>query len=230
MKNKKILIIDDGDVEQIVQRITAKLRRKGIELQADILNVNDVQFKKNDGEGQIIDFEKIKRELKKVYFPKRYDIVLCDFSYGHDPLNGYEVIKWLINESKNQKAKLRHSIFISYSSEEDKFKREIFDNQSLIKLIRLDIHDFYDRDKLTENIPRLIVKLDKALNYRLHFISMLEHNPDFVIKNGYPPFCGKKLKDVAKEIELESEQGQEFQKELFQLTYAHIVELNEEYQ
>ena len=63
-----------------------------------------------------------------------------------------------------------------------------------------------------------------------YFISLLEQNPDFVFENGFPPFSGKKLKDIAKEIEVDSEQGREFQKELFDLTYAHIVNLNKEYQ
>lgn len=230
MKNKKILIIDDGDVEQIVLRMTSKLKRKGIHLETDILNVNEVRFKKKDREGQVIDFTKIKENLREEYFPKRYDIVLCDFSYGQDPLNGYEVIKWLINDSTDKKAKLRHSTFVSYSSEEEKFKNEIFGRQSLKKFIKLDIHDFFDRGKLAEDIPNLILKQDKVLDYKLHFISLLEQNPDFVFQNGYPPFSGNQLKDIAEEIERDNEQGREFQKELFALTYAHIVRLNEEYQ
>jgi CheY-like chemotaxis protein len=230
MKNKKILIIDDGDVEQIVERITSKLRRKGIYLEADVLNVSEVKFKKSSTEGQVIDFDKIKQELQNEYFPKRYDLVLCDFSYGDDPLNGYEVIKWLINESKNKKVKIRHSAFISYSSEEEKFKQEIFDNQSLKRLFKLDIQDFFDRTRLAEDVPSLIIKQDKILDYKLHFISLLEQNPDFVFENGYPPFSGKKLKNIANEIEKDNDQGREFQKELFDLTYAHIINLNEEYQ
>ena len=213
-----------------MERITSKLRRKGVRLETDVFNVNEVKFKKASKEGQTIDFNKIKDALRQDYFPRRYDLVLCDFSYGKDPLNGYEVIKWLINESKNSNAKIRHSTFVSYSSEEDKFKKEIFDNQSLIKLIRLDIHDFYDRDKLTDNVPSLIVKQDKILDYRLHFISLLEQTPDFIFKNGYPPFSGKKLAEVAKEIEKETDQGLAFQKELLDLTHAHIIELNQDYQ
>lgn len=230
MKNKRILIIDDGNVEQIVQRMTLKLKRKGIHLETDVLNVNDEKFKKMHDEGQRIDFAKVKEYIKNEYFSKRYDIVLCDFSYGGDPLNGYEVIKWIINESANQKVRIRRSIFVSYSSQEEKFKAEIFGNHSLKKFIRLGIHDFFDRANLANEIPSLILKQDKILDYKQYLISLFEQQPDFVFKNGFPPFCNKKLKDIAKEVERDNDLGIEFQTEFLELTYAHIIRLNEEYQ
>lgn len=47
-------------------------------------------------------------------------------------------------------------------------------------------------------------------------------------KSCYKPFVGKKLEDIANEIEKQTPQGREFQEELLEQAIAYLIEINSE--
>ena len=51
-------------------------------------------------------------------------------------------------------------------------------------------------------------------------------NSDLKLSSAYPIFSGKKLSQIADEIEKSTYQGQEFQQELIEQTIAYIIEIS----
>lgn len=228
MKSKKILFIDDSDISENIGTITRKLKAKGYELQAEILNPKDQRFQEqNDNTGKLeANFNKIKEELKESHFSIRYDVVACDFCFANDQLNGYEVIKWLINKSKTDRATIRKSLFVSYSGEEEKFTDNIIKNHELIKLIKLNIYAFFTRTNLSDELSKLLLRETEILNLSNIIRDELEKHSNYEFKNIYPKFEGRSLGEVAREIENDSHHGIAFQKYMVELTVAHILDLN----
>ena len=66
MSLKKVLFIDDGNVDEIVEKLRKNLARKGFTLSEYIIDLNLQEFKKNsqieDGK-LILDFPKIKEYI-----------------------------------------------------------------------------------------------------------------------------------------------------------------------
>lgn len=227
MKIKKILFIDDGNVEQVIEAITQKVKREGIELVVEIINPQSSQYLSCVGVNYKIDFEKIKIDIENNFSSKTFDIVACDFNFANDDLNGYELIRWIINQSKSNGFSFRNAKFICYSSEENKFCQHIIKNDELIKLIKLNIYAFYKREYLVRELVSLLKKVNTEFSMSKHMQELLENEPDRVFRNIYPNFKSKTLAEIAKEIEKGSHNGNEFQKYLVELTYAHILELND---
>jgi uncharacterized membrane protein YheB (UPF0754 family) len=229
MKLKKVLFIDDSkEIFGYIETITRKIKSKGYELQADILNPTDLKFQVlNHSSGKLeASFPKIKDELTQAHFSQRYDVVACDFCFSNEELNGYDVIKWLINESNGKRATIRKSLFVSYSGEEDKFTNNIIKNHELIKLVKLKIHSFFTRTSLSNELSKLLTKEDEVLNLSNLIRDELEKHSDHHFKSIYPKFEGKSLGEVAREVESDSIHGIAFQKYMVELTVAHILDLN----
>ena len=219
-------MLDDGDISQTIERIRGKLRRIGFDILVDIINPQDQKYKSQVGDKLEIDFDKIKSDISSNYKNHKYDIVACDFSFSSETLNGYELIRWIINSSRSNGFKFRNAKFICYSSEDDKFKEHIINNNELIKLIKLNIHAFYKRDDLVNELSSLVKKLAESFSASEYFKNLLEQEENREFKNIYPQFIGKKLGEIAQEIDNDSHHGIEFQKYMTELTYAHILELN----
>jgi hypothetical protein len=227
-KNKKVLFIDDGNLDEIITRTTQRLKREGYTLTAVIVNPQDqaYQIKQKDSDNFHIDFTELKSVLSGEHCSVGYDVVACDFNFANDPLNGYDVISWLINDSKSKKLRIRKAKFICYSSEEHKFSANFKNSKDLIKLIKTKIDAFYKRDSMSNDLPALLLKKEETINLSNHFKELLEENSDLVFKNTYPKFENKTLGEIATEIEKDSYHGNEFQKFLVELTIAHLIDLN----
>lgn len=228
MQSKKVLFIDDDDVSDNIDTITRNIRSSGYELHATVINPIDQYFlRKNPDSGLLeADFSVLKAELETNHFSLRYDVVACDFNFSKDPLNGYDVLKWIINTSNTKRATIRKSLFVSYSSEKDKFVENFLNSDELIKLIKLNIHSFYNRPQLSRELSRLLLREAQSLDLSNLIRDELEKYKECKFKNIYPKFEGKTLGDIAIEVENDSYHGMEFQKYMIELTVAHILDLN----
>ncbi len=227
MRIMKILFIDDGDIEQIVSRIIQKMKREGVDVVPEIINPQDAKYKIEKDGDYVIDFDKLKKDILDNFSSTKFHVIACDFNFANDDINGYEVIRWIINTSKSKNFAFKNAKFVCYSSEENKFCEHIIENEELIKLIKLNIHAFYKRTSLSQELSALLKKISNEFSLSEHFKQLLETEPDRTFKNMYPKFADKTLRDIAAEIEKESHHGQEFQRYLAELTFAHILELNE---
>ncbi|MCG9597771.1 hypothetical protein L1D15_13700 [Vibrio sp. Isolate25] len=227
MNIKKVLFLDDGNINQTITRIRDKVKRLGFDICADVINPQDQKYKSNFDGVIEIDFSKIKKDVTDNYKENRYEIVACDFSFASEKLNGYELIRWVINESKSSNFAFKKAKFVCYSSEENKFKEHILRNDELTKLIKLNIHAFYKRDNLVNDMSALLKKINSEFSMSEHLATMLEDEPQRVFNNVYPPLKGKSFNEIASEIQKDSHHGQRFQKHLSELVYAHIIDLNQ---
>ena len=229
MSLKKVLFIDDGNVDEIVEKLRKNLARKGFTLSEYIIDLNLQEFKKNsqieDGK-LILDFPKIKEYINEKYINESIDLIACDYHYANDPLDGYDLLKWIKNESTSKKYRIRRAKFVLYSSEGDKFAEKTNSVDDVSKLIRIRFDDFLKREKLADDLTKLILKQNSSFDFLSAIIKELDKHPKFKFKSVYPKFEGKNLQEIAEEIDKDLPNGIDFQKNLAELTIAHLIELN----
>ncbi|PCH53895.1 MAG: hypothetical protein COC22_01445 [Flavobacteriaceae bacterium] len=226
MSVKKVLFIDDGTIDNVVEKLTNKLRRKSISLSFDILKISDAKYK-SEKEGDIsLDFRKIQEELRKMHFNQKYDLVACDFNFANDPINGFKVLKWLKNTAKSERVQIRHAKYVFYSSEEDKTMETMLKNNDIPKLIRLKIEGFFGRPVLADEIATILIKESQGFDLSKYIQSELQNYSEHVFQNTYPALAGKKLGEIASLIENGDSRGIAFQKNIIDYAIAHLIEMN----
>lgn len=229
MSLKKVLFIDDGNVDEIVEKLRKNLKRQGFTLSEKIINLDVLKFKKNAQENTnklIFDFSKIKAFIIDNYVNESFDLIACDYHFANDPLDGYSILKWIKNESTSKKFRIRRAKFVLYSSEGDKFAKKTNSVDEVSKLIRIRFDDFLKREKLADDLTKLLLKQNTSFDFLSTIIKELEKYPDFKFKSVYPKFKGKTLEEIAQEIDKDLPNGIEFQKNIAELTVAHLIKLN----
>lgn len=229
MSTKKVLFIDDGNVDAIVEKLRKNLQRQGITLLEEIINLDVLEFKKSaidDDKKLVFDFSKIKTYILEKYINESFDLIACDYHYANDPLDGYIILKWIKNESTSKKYKIRRARFVLYSSEGDKFAKKTNSVDEVSKLIRIRFDDFLKREKLADDLTKLLLKQKTTFDFSNMIIKELEKYSDFEFKSVYPKFKGKTLEEIAQEIDKELPNGIDFQRNIAELTIAHLIKLN----
>lgn len=232
MNNKHILFIDDEDITQIVDKLRNVLKKQGITLIEEVFPINS-SYRINDPKesGQtILDFDKIKEDLKTKVMSKRFDYVACDFNFKDKNINGFKLIRWLKNVSKSEKFQIRGAKFSLFSSEIDKSIKETFSEEQIGNLIRLKLEDFYDRARISEDFGTSIINSISEIDLKEKLIAELDKHKGKTFKfiTGYPKFKDLTLDQIASEIQGETHHGIGFQEALIELSVAHMINLNEE--
>lgn len=227
MSITRLLYIDDNRIDSQIENLRKKLKRSGFDLDETFLNLNDEMFKKRDENQKVIlDLKKIKEYITENYSQENFDIVASDYDYSDENLDGYQLLSWIKNQSKSQKYRLRFAQFCLYSAEQDKVVEQLNSPDKIKKLVKLKIDDFIDRNNLANDLFSLFIKPKEKYSYSKHLIDYLEKYPDLVFNNVYPKFKGKSLTEIAHEIDKDLPNGIDFQKNLVELTIAHLVDLN----
>ena len=225
MKPRKVLFIDDQDISSNFTRIEKALSSRGFLFEPTFVLVSEPTFQKTTDEGyRIIDPIVLKEYFRDHFFDSTFDIVACDVDFS-DPYNGFELLTWLYNSvnKNNPKHKLRRAKFVFYTSN----RQTLFKlaSNEVEKLLRIKLEALVDREKLVEDIPRLIHKLDNEINLVREFQSVLTPHQDKVFKGVYPNFKDKTIGEVLHEIEVGSHHGINFQKSLIEQALHHMIEL-----
>ncbi len=227
MSIKRILFIDDDHVDGIVDKLRKNLKKNGVTLSESVLHLNQDKFKMKNDEGKIIlDFEKIKTDLRDNHMSELYDVVSCDYYFAKDPLDGYQILKWLKNESESQKKKIRRAKYFLYSSEGDKMAKDLNSVNDISQLIKLKLTDFFKRENLSIDLTKVILNSQASFSFSDKLLNEFDKYPGCEFKSVYPKFKGKKLHEIAEEIDKELPNGVDFQNNLAELTIAHMIELN----
>ena len=220
---KKCLFIADEDISQVSEKISNSLKGNGILVDIKHIDLRDEKYYT----GTQLDFEKIKSEINSDYMNQKFDLVACDFIYAKDPLDGFNVIKWIKNEAESKKLRIRKAKFILYSSEGEKLIQKTNTLEEIKKLIHLKIEAFYERTNLVEGIIKQLSHENNDL--MLTLVKEIEKYSDLSFKSTYLQFKGKKLAEIANEIELQSHHGTKFTEHMLELLIAHMIELNNWY-
>lgn len=230
MKEKQVLFIDDGDITNQIGKLRKILRKGGITLVDQLMDVNDSKYRKPDEENPdktILNFDSIKLHLEANYMDARIDYVMCDYDFADEKLDGFELIKWLKNVCDSQKKKLRIAKFSLYSSEPEKLlKRKNMTEKDISKLIKLRLKDFYTRERIAEDFGTDILNSTEELNLKDKMVSELVKHKGKKFQSVYPKFKGKMLDEIASEIENDTTHGRSFQENIVELTIAHLIDLN----
>jgi hypothetical protein len=227
MSVTRLLYIDDNRIDSQIENLRKKLKRSGFDLDETFLNLNDEKFKKRDDNQKVIlDLKKIKEYIIENYSQENFDIIASDYDYSDENLDGYQLLSWMKNQSKAQKYRLRFAQFCLYSAEQDKLVEKLNSPDKIKKLVKLKIDDFIDRNNLANDLFSLFIKPKEKYNYSKHLIDYLEKYPNLIFNNVYPKFKGNTLSEIAHEIDKDLPNGIDFQKNLVELTIAHLIDLN----
>jgi hypothetical protein len=223
----KVLFIDDNRIDNQIDKLRKRLKDSGLVLDETFMNLGGDEFKiRDEKKGIILDFAKIKGYISKSYFNENFDVVASDYDYSDRYLDGYTLLKWIINVSRAERKRLRKARFCLYSTQQDKLVAALDTPEKIRELVKLKIDDFIVRDRLPEEVSSLIQKPLDMFDFQSHIVNYLYKYPDYIFKHVYSKFRGKTLGDIAHEIDAESPHGIEFQRNLAELTLAHLIELN----
>lgn len=227
MSVKKLLYIDDNKIDSQIENLRAKLKRQGFDLNETFVHLNDDFMMKDTHTGEtILDKVKIQTYITENYIDDNFDIVASDYDFKDKNLDGFELLKWIKNESVSKKYKLRRAKFCLYSAEQDKVAKIFSTPEQVKKLIKLKIDDFIDRTRIPDEITQMLIAPQKSYYFKSHLISYLEKYGDEKFKSTFPKFKDMTLAEIAHEIDKDLPNGIEFQKCLVELTVAHLIELN----
>ncbi len=227
MSVKRLLYIDDNKIDSQIENLRTKLKKQGYELKETFLHLNEGFMTKNTQTNEtFLDKGKIQAFINENYMNENYDIVASDYDFKDKSIDGFELLKWIKNESNSKKHKLRRAKFCLYSAEQDKVAKEFSTPEQVKKLIKLRIDDFIDRTRIPDEITQILLAPQKSYYFKNHIISYLEKFGDEKFKSAFPKFKEMTLAEIAHEIDKELPNGIEFQKYLVELTVAHLIELN----
>jgi hypothetical protein len=224
---KRLLYIDDNKIDSQIDNLRKKLKSTGHELNETFLHINDDFKIRDSATGKIIlDKEKIKSFINQNLMNENFDIIASDYDFKDENFDGFELLKWVKNESNSKKHRLRRAKFCLYSSEQDKVASKFSTPEQVKTLIKLKFDDFLDRSRIPDEISKLLIAPEQTYFFKEQIILYLEKYGDETFKSVYPKFKGKKLSEIAHEIDKDLPNGIEFQKCLAELTVAHLIELN----
>lgn len=227
MSVKRLLYIDDNKIDSQIINLKTKLKKQGYELKETFLHLDDRFMKKDIKTGEtFLDKAVIHEFINANYMNEDFDIVASDYDFKDRSIDGFELLKWIKNESTSKKHKLRRAKFCLYSAEQDKVAKEFSTPEQVKKLIKLRIDDFIDRTRIPDEITQILIAPQKSYYFKDHITSYLEKFGEEKFKSVYPKFKEMALSEIAHEIDKDLPNGIEFQKHLVELTVAHLIELN----
>ena len=227
MSVKRLLYIDDNKIDSQIDNLRTKLKKQGYELKETFLHLNEGFMTKDaQTDETILDKGKIQAFINENYMNENFDIVASDYDFKDKSIDGFELLKWIKNESNSKKHKLRRAKFCLYSAEQDKVAKEFSTPEQVKKLIKLRIDDFIDRTRIPDEITQILLAPQKSYYFKNHIINYLEKFGDEKFKSVFPKFKDKTLSEIAHEIDKDLPNGIEFQEYLVELTVAHLIELN----
>ena len=201
------LIVDDKDQQHTFKaQIQDILKKEGHNVEIIFINTTSPELL---NEEQNIDKDKLKACIKS------------------NVVNGLDVIE--IIRSIREKVPI-----ILYSGNLEKAIKSVMgdpaskDLPTLIndvkKLMLHHISEFIDRTGYAASVIKVLKNKDTSTKQIL--LKKLREYPDLKLSSAYPIFSGKKLSQIADEIEKSTYQGQEFQQELIEQTIAYIIEIS----
>lgn len=228
MSVKRLLYIDDNKIDAQIDNLRNKLKSQGYDLDETFMHLNEDFMIKDEQTGETsLDKSRIQAFINENFMNENFDIVASDYDFKDRRIDGFELLKWIKNESSSKKMKLRRAKFCLYSAEQDRVLKKLNTPEQVKKLIKLKIDDFIDRTRIPDEITQILLTPQKSYYFKTHIIQYLEKYGDEKFKNIYPKFKDFTLSEIAHEIDKDTPNGIKFQEVLAELTVAHMVELND---
>jgi hypothetical protein len=231
MIHKRILLIDDADVSDILKALKRKAKVKNINLDFDQFNVGSQRLPELITDDGKLDISKVIKYYNSHYERKYFDIIACDYQLSVDNVDGPDLLRQIGTQcfAKGQRFLIYSSLLESIIEEHVQKscnvngKKFQIDKQ-LLKYIRHLVNaqyiGFVDREDL----------VDTLLNHLLDHTSLenlleeaVEKYPDMVLKYGFNHHLeGKKLKDCLNEIYNNDTVRNDVMRDLFEQTLIYL--------
>ena len=234
MRTHCLIIDDDNQEEYFNTHVQRVLGAEGIEVVPVFVKPTDRKYIKPDHSS--LDLDAIISDCKNLIETLDVSIIVSDYKIAtrNDPFTGVNVVLALV-ETYPQIHKILYSATIK-----DAIKQVLallpakakIDDADINVVIRdlakiAKINDFVSGKGYEQKVIEYL--RNPEIQYKQHLVNILkECAPDIVFKSCYPPFVGKTLKEIGKEIESDTPQGREFQEELIRQALAYIVAVNHE--
>ncbi|MES2328157.1 MAG: hypothetical protein V4539_01055 [Bacteroidota bacterium] len=230
MKTCNVILIDDRPTFFKSATINNILRRAedNHQLQIKLLPLNPKEEKFVDEEGTIIP-DRIVAALDTVdYLKQSIELIVCDYDFGGDKTNGFEIIRILRN-TLNTKKKI-----ILYSSNIENVVAKILEGDQaeiaakIIDLVTSNITAFCQRDKHLEEAMIMQLNAEAQFSTDKAFEAELYKYRDYKFKTTYSKFENKTLGEVAYFISRQKPEGDLLKQELIEQVIAYMIMMENE--
>lgn len=231
MIHKRILLIDDADVSDVLIALKRKAKMKNINLDFDQFNVGSQRLPELIADEGKLDISKVIQYYNSHYEKKYFDVVACDYQLSVDNVDGPDLLRQMGNIcfAKGQRFLIYSGLLESIIEEHIKDTccvsgKQIQVNQQLLKYIKHLVNaqyiGFVDRENLVDTILNHL--LDHTTLENL-LEEAVEKYPDLVLEYGFNHHLeGKKLKDCLNEIYSKETVRNDVMRDLFEQTLAYL--------
>lgn len=235
MIHKRILVIDDNDMLDILKSIAKKAKSKNVEVDYDQLNVGGhIEPAVLDASNNL-DIEKTKKLLRERFQNKHFDIVACDYDLSVQNIDGVELLRRIGRDCFHKRVRyiiysgllediLREKIRIGCDIDPE--VSEIKPKDKLIKEIKQLVNSnylaFVGREQLAETILNFLkndITIDDVFNELA--TSYPERRFAYNFVNGME---GKTLREVKDMILNDDNLRLEFMKGIFEQSILYFTE------
>lgn len=206
--------------------VVVPLKKEGYYVDGILINTTDPEVLDDENN---IDMDKLKAKIEDAMNGKSVDIIATDFDLSDEKINGIQVIE-VIRKIRTgvpvllYSGKLEEVIQSVLGEYKTKNAEELI--KGIRKLMKYNIVDYVERTDYPATIRKLLK--DKRIQISALLLQKIREHSDMEFKSCYKPFVGKKLEDIANEIEKQTPQGREFQEELLEQAIAYLIEINSE--
>ncbi|MBR5131884.1 MAG: hypothetical protein IKV04_05005 [Alistipes sp.] len=220
------LIIDDDNnqVKSFDTEIKRVLRQDGIEVEQVFVWTKDPKYINESDE--TLNYAQILSDCQAILRDNHISVIACDYGIAtnKDNFTGVDLLADIAESHAGI-----HKIL--YSGTIHKVLKDIKDRddeQIETHLLKLQMIDDFNggkgyAHKIIERLRNPEVKFQQNI---LHLLK--SKYPELTFKSCYPNFVGKRLKDVADEIEKDTPRGRSFQKALLDQVISYLIKINEE--
>lgn len=230
MEDKHCILIDERDQSSTLKSINRILREEhGINFIYEQINPSDSKFQSLDEESEtpMIDLEKIKEEILSIPYFRRSDTIAIDYNLVENELNGFQVASLIRKLGyKTNKEILLYSAGIEGAIDSILKNGDL--NEKKVKITELvnGNINFIKKDDYQDEIIRHIRK-GPSFNFDIELTNWLYKFENNQFKNIFPPYENLPLGKIAREIESNTSQSQEFRKILVEQTFSVLIQINE---
>lgn len=234
-QEKTCVIIDDENQEEIFNKqIRDVLKIEGYRINLIFIHAANPIILNADND---IDENLLTKYIIQEIGEGPVNVVATDFDLSDKAVCGIDVVKIIRNlrakvpivlYSGKREAAIKSVIYNKEEAESGNIVHTLKTEADLIndinKFMSLNITEFVERKLYTDKINYILKKKDNSIEYILP--NALREYAEDTFQFGYTQFQGKKLKEIASEIEKETYLGSLYQKELLDQTIAHLIEIN----
>jgi len=231
MLEKHLILIDDEDQSPTLVSLSNKLKRnEGIKLIHEHINPTSSEFMvlNISTDKQEIDKQKVVNRIKNIPYFLRADTIALDYNLIKDHLNGFDLAMEIRKAGYKKKKQI-----ILYSAGIDDAIDSILtigkktDKIKMIKSLVEGNIKFATRGRDFTSVVIQHLKTQPKFDFEEELTTWLHKYSSDIFINCFPPYDGKVLGEIAKEIEQDTHLSQQFRRAMTEQLFSILLQINE---